>query len=139
MRISLASKRAVSLAEVVITIVLLAIVVLSCFNYYANVVSFSIKAENYNAATEFLAETLEKILSYSYDDSLLSVTEGQAPPGDRHNDPLPGSIFTRWYTVSSERRWDPAQADSLYKEVVATISWDDGTPRQLVLSLRKTK
>lgn len=139
MRMPFASKRAASLVEIVVTLILLAIVILSCFNYYANVVNFSVKAENYNTATEFLAETLDKLLSYGYDDPLLSVTEGQMSPNDRHDDPLPGTIFTRSYTVSSERKWDTTYLDSLYKEIIATITWNDGAARTLTLSVRKTK
>jgi len=137
------SKRALSLVEILITIVLLAIVVISCFNFYVNVVVFSIKAENYKSATDFLAETLEKLSLYNYGDPLLSVTTGQPPPNDHHDDPLPACDLrdrysgVRQYHVD-ESKWDNSFSDSVYKSITTSITWNDGSVRTLTLSVRKT-
>ena len=148
MKAAFLSKKAVTLTEIVVTMVLLAIIVISCFNYYTNILGFSIKAENYNAATNFLTETLEKLSSYAYDDLALSVTDGESLPSDHHDDPLPVSNLrdkygaTRQYTVSRETPWDSSWLDTtfnLYKDITATIKWNDGAAKTLTLSVRKTK
>ena len=133
------SKKGVSMVELVITMLLLAIVATSTFGFYAYVNNFSIKSENYAAATEFLTQTLEMLLSKPYADPGLSVTTDLPP----HYDPLSASNLrdqyngVREYSVD-ESTWDSNFLDSVYKAITVTIRWNDGVGRALTLSVRKS-
>lgn len=124
--------------------VLVSVVVITAFSYYPYIGNFSIKADNYTAATHFLVETVEILLSCDYNDPSLSLTAGQPPPYDFHYDPLPECnlknkyVAVRQYTVD-ELQWDSTFADSLYKTITVSISWNDGASRILSLTARKTK
>ena len=146
MKIPFRSKRALSMVELVVTMVLLVIVVISAFSLYAYISTFSVKADNYAAATEFLCQTLETLSNCSYNDDALSALPAVNP----HPNALPDNIAlpvcnlrdkyggTRSYTVS-EALWDATYPDSLYKTITVTINWNDGANRTLTLSMRKTK
>lgn len=146
MRLTFQPKSAMTLIELVITIALIGIVAISTFSAYAYISTYSVRANNYACATEFLCQTLEKLSSYKYSDTALSITDGNPP----HNDDLPDCDLknkyqgARTYTVGSnpEPRWDSGWTDTTYngyKIITATMSWNDGVSRTLILTMRKTK
>ncbi|MDP3788796.1 MAG: hypothetical protein Q8R48_00155 [Candidatus Omnitrophota bacterium] len=118
--------------ELVITMLLLAVIATLTFDFYAYITRFSIKAENYVAATEFCAETLERLLSIPYGDV--------ATGSDLLPTPNPLSKYpdtTRTWSVA-ETKWDDGQADSLCKTITVTVSWNDGAARNVDLSVQRT-
>ena len=134
-------KKAATLVELVVTMVLLCIVAVSAFSAYAYVSAFSVKADNYAATTEFLCDTLERLSSSSY--ASLASDPTNLLPVDSNLRSRYGGIMS--YTVSAETRWDtgwtssPADQYNYYKNITATITWNDGASRTLTLSMRKTK
>lgn len=142
------SKGAASLVEIIITTILLAIIVVSCFNYYMNISNFLIRAENYNAATERLAEILEVELYTDY--SAKPSNAGWSTSG--YSNFPSGTGYKSDCQISPEQKWDNAWSDTTtngYRNIVATIQWKDGltilpvwndpTNKSLSLSMRKTK
>jgi len=140
MKLHFRPKKAVTMIELLVTMVLLSVVTVSAFSVYAYISTYSMRADNYASATEFLCQTLETLSNYSYNNPALS----ELPADNPHADVLPACNLgdrhhgTRQYTVS-QATWDPNYGDSRYKIITATVSWNDGTGRTLTLSVRKTK
>ena len=140
MKLHLRPKKAATLVELVVTMVLLCVVVVSAFSAYAYISAYSMRADNYAFATEFLCQTLETLSSYGYNHPALSELLADNP----HADVLPVCNLrdkyngTRRYTVS-QATWDPNFVDSFYKLITVTVTWNDGAGRTLTLSMRKTR
>ena len=130
-------RQAVTLIELVIAMVLISVVIITAFSIYAYTVTFSIKVDNYAAATEFLCQTLETLYNYSYNDPNLSAGDHTADlPACNLRDKYGG---TRQYTVGAETPWDSPNWPDPYKYITATINWNDGANRALSLSMRRNK
>ncbi|MDO8536265.1 MAG: prepilin-type N-terminal cleavage/methylation domain-containing protein [Candidatus Omnitrophota bacterium] len=141
------SKKGVSMIELVITMLLIAIIATSTFDFYAYINRFSIKAENYSAATEYCAEVLEWLLSLDYNDPALNVGAHTPtviiPSEPELVDGMPPQCILRKYGGRrdysvSENIWDSSWADSFYKTLTVAVTWNDGVARILTLSVRKS-
>ncbi|MCX5668310.1 MAG: hypothetical protein NTY34_08435 [Candidatus Omnitrophica bacterium] len=138
MKLHFRPKKAATLAELVVTMVLICVVTVSAFSAYAYISACSMRAFNYACATEFLCDTLERLSASSY--ASLATNSTNLLPVDSNLRSRYGGTMS--YTVSAETRWDTDWADTTtngYKNITATITWNDGASRTLTLSMRKTK
>jgi hypothetical protein len=118
--------------EIIVSIVLMSVVAIIVPSYIIHVKNFSVKAENYSQATEFLVQQLETLAFYDYTDAALNTATNP------HDAPLPASALrdkyggTRSYVVTTGE-WSPGNSSTEYKQIVATVAWNDGSGKSLSL------
>lgn len=121
-----------SLVEVIISIMLIAVIIITSFQFLIHCESFAMKADAKIAATYFARETLEDLCQKPYTDE--SLAQGDHDATNTPSLALPtGAAFgsrlcdryggTRTYTVGEEKTDDLTGTN--YRVIEVTVAWNE--------------